>query len=206
MGLRDRKRSGRAMSTHFNKVLASDISKQQIENAFQAANIEYTVCSAEQTPFEDQSFNLITVGQALHWFDLDAFYAEAKRTLKEDGLLAVWGYANLSISDEIDKHFLHFYNNVVGPYWDEARRLVEDEYRNIHFPFKEISTPNFSIEVDWNVDQLAGYLTSWSATQKFIKANQYNPVGNFMIVLKPLWKKDEVKRVKFPVFLRLGKV
>ena len=56
----------------------------------------------------------------------------------------------------------------MGPYWDEARRLVENEYRSVTFPFEEIKAPSFSIKVQWTIGQLSGYLSSWSATQKYV--------------------------------------
>lgn len=194
------------LSRHFKKVYATDISQQQIDHGYQAANIIYSVSPAEQTSFPDQEFDLVTVGQALHWFELDKFYSEVRRVSKPSGLLAVWGYALLSINPEIDRHFMHFYNDVVGPYWDSARKLVEDEYRTIVFPFDEIAGPRFSIDVEWNRDQFAGYLSSWSATQKFIKSKNLDPVPDFINSMKTLWDDQERKRVSFPVFLRLGRV
>jgi ubiquinone/menaquinone biosynthesis C-methylase UbiE len=193
------------LAKEFKHVHATDISTQQIEQAVQASNITYQVSPAEKSDFENKQFDLITVGQALHWFDRMLFFKEAQRTLKPNGLLAVWGYANLQIDPHIDVRFNYFYENVVGPYWDNARRLVEQEYKTISFPFAEISSPKFEIQVEWDLNQFAGYLTSWSATQKFIRANGYNPVGNFIPSLKDLWKENELKSVTFPVFVRLGR-
>lgn len=194
-----------SLAKDFKHVYATDISKQQIDEAIQARNITYQVRPAENSEFANQQFDLITVGQALHWFDCPQFFHEAKRTLKPGGAIAVWGYANLNFESQIDLHFNDFYENTVGPYWDEARRLVEQEYKTISFPFAEIPSPNFEINVEWDLHQFAGYLTSWSATQKFIKANGYNPVENFIGSLEDLWKENEVKSVTFPVFLRLGR-
>lgn len=194
------------LAKHFKEVHATDISEQQLSNAVRQENIIYSKCPAEKTPFADQNFDLITVGQALHWFNRNDFYKEVARTLKPNGVVAVWGYALLSVDDTIDRHFLRFYNEEIGPYWDEARRLVEEEYKTIDFPFKEIEAPRFAIEVSWNLDQFGGYLSSWSATQKFIKANNHDPVPEFLKSLRPFWKIDDVKKVTFPVFLRLGKL
>jgi hypothetical protein len=192
------------LATQFDKVYATDISPQQLHHAIQAPNIIYSESAAEQTSFPDQSFDLITVGQAIHWFNLPAFYNEVKRTAKPDAWIAVWGYTNCIIKPEIDTLVLHFYREVVGPYWDEARKMVEDEYKNLPFPFDEIITPRFSIKTEWTLDAFAGYLTSWSATQKFIKANHYNPVPVVMEHIAPLW--PEPLTVTFPLFLRLGKI
>jgi SAM-dependent methyltransferase len=194
------------LSQHFQQVFATDISQQQLDNAYRAGNIFYSVSPAEHTAFAENTFDLITVGQALHWFDRDKFYQEVKRVGKPDSLLAVWGYALLYIEPDIDEIIMDFYTKIVGPYWDEARKLVEQQYKTISFPFEEIAAPDFSIDVEWGFAQLTGYLESWSATQKFIQANHFNPVTELMEKLKPHWQTNEIKPVRFPVFLRLGKI
>lgn len=191
------------LSTHFKNVFATDISQQQLDNAFQAENIFYSVCPAEQTPFQENQFDLITVGQALHWFDRDKFFAEVKRVAKPNAILAVWGYALLYIDATIDSIIMNFYSNIVGPYWDSARNLVEDEYRTITFPFEEITSPKFNIEVHWTLEHITGYLSSWSATQKYIKAKGIDPVPALRDELSFNWRSDEMKTVRLPIFLRM---
>jgi ubiquinone/menaquinone biosynthesis C-methylase UbiE len=195
----------RKLAMKFSKVFATDISQQQIDEGFKADNIFYSVSRAEQTSFPDDQFDLITVGQALHWIDTTAFYNEVKRTSRNGALIGVWGYSLLSVDPVIDEHFRDFYFNIVGPHWDAARKIVEDEYRSIPFPFDEIKSPSFSIDVQWTKQQFAGYLSSWSATQKFIKEKGTDPVPPFMQRLKALWNDTEVKPVRFPLFLKLGK-
>lgn len=194
------------LAAHFTKVDATDISAQQLENATVAENISYNVSPAEKTNFPDHTFDLITVGQALHWFDRDAFYTEVKRVGKSGATIAVWGYATLSISIELDEIIGDFYENIVGQYWDNARRLVEEEYRSIEFPFQNVKRGKFAIEVDWTPQQLAGYFESWSATQKYIKVHGNNPVPDVMSRLTKLWGEGEARRIKFPVFVITGLV
>jgi SAM-dependent methyltransferase len=194
------------LANHFDTVYATDLSQQQIDLAFPAKNIFYSVSPAEDAAFRENQFDLITVAQALHWFHVDEFYQEVRRTAKPDGLLAVWGYALLTIDPLIDEMFMDFYKNTTGPYWDTARKLIENKYRDISFPFEEIASPEFSIKVKWNLDQFAGYLTSWSATQKYIQAHGINPVDKFTDALKTIWKEDDFKMVRFPVFMRLGRI
>jgi SAM-dependent methyltransferase len=193
------------LSPHFRDVLATDISQQQLEHATPAKNIHYTVCAAEKTTFPDDHFDLVTVAQALHWFDRERFYNEVVRVGKHNSILAVWGYGQLNINPEIDKLMLDFYNNIVGPYWDDARRLVEQHYQTIAFPFGEIPAPAFSINLQWTIDQLSGYLQSWSATQKYIKENGHDPVPAFIQSLEKYWK-NSVLDVSFPIFMRVGRV
>lgn len=193
------------LSAYFESIYATDISQQQLAHASKGSNIFYNVSPAEKTSFNDNQFDLITVAQALHWFDRDRFYEEAKRVGKQGSLLAVWGYALLYIEPAIDEMIMHFYNDIVGPYWDDARRLVEQEYRSIAFPFEEIQTPSFSIKVQWTIDQLGGYFTSWSATQKFIKEKGFDPVEPFIASLRNHWS-TEARTVSFPIFSRLGRI
>jgi SAM-dependent methyltransferase len=194
----------RVLATHFAKVDATDISSQQLANAPVVENITYSVSPAEKTNFADHSFDLITVGQALHWFDREAFYREVKRVGKPGATVAVWGYATLSVSIELDEIIGDFYENIVGPYWDDARRLVEEEYKSIEFPFQQVKRARFAIEVDWTPQQLAGYFESWSATQKYIKVHNHNPVPAVMTRLGKLWTENELRRIKFPVFVLSG--
>jgi ubiquinone/menaquinone biosynthesis C-methylase UbiE len=196
----------RDLSTRFKKVFATDISQQQLDEAFTAANIEYSLTKAERTVFPDTSFDLITVGQALHWFNTDQFYTEVNRVGKTNSTIAVFGYSILTVSEEIDKAFNTFYFDRVGKYWDAARRLVENKYSTIDFPFANRHEGNFEIKVEWNLEQFEGYLTSWSATQKFIKVEGINPVPEFIQSIKQLWKETEIKFVRFPVFVKVGTI
>jgi ubiquinone/menaquinone biosynthesis C-methylase UbiE len=194
------------LANHFKEVYATDLSQQQLNNAIKAANIFYSISPAEQTSFHNHEFDLITVGQALHWFNLAEFYKEAKRVGKINSILAVWGYERCSVGVEIDTLFSDFYINVVGPYWDPARKLIEGEYKGIDFPFEEIPSPKFQINVEWTLEHYAGYLSSWSATQKYIKANGVDPLPTLIEKLKMYWEPGASRGVSFPVFLRLGKI
>lgn len=194
----------RHLAPHFTEVYATDISQAQLDQAIKAKNIFYSISAAEKTTFPDHSFDLITVGQALHWFNLEEFYAEVRRTSKPNGLLAVWGYALLTIDPVIDNLFMDFYQNTTGPYWDDARRLVENQYRDIPFPFKKIPCPEFTIKVSWTLDQFAGYLSSWSATRNYIRKHDTDPVEAFTETLKTVWKPAVVRDVTFPIFMKLG--
>jgi len=196
--------SAQALCKIFKKVLATDISAPQIEAAYQTENIFYSV-GGERTNFLDHSIDLITVSQAIHWFDLHEFYKEVDRVSKPDSILAVWGYSLLRIDPDIDPLLQHFYKHIVGTYWDKERRFIDDHYQSLPFPLKEIATPEFSFSFYWTIDQLEGYLNTWSAVRKFIKANKINPVTPFIIDVKPYWESKKMK-ITFPLFLRLGRV
>jgi hypothetical protein len=196
----------RRLSLDFISVFATDISQKQLDKGHVAPNIFYKVARAEETPFSDDSFDLITVGQALHWFDLTAFYSEASRVGKPSSILAAWGYGNITINASLDPVINHFYSAVVGAYWDSARRHVESAYANLAFPFDAIKTPDFFIRAEWTINHLLGYLESWSATQSYIKNNGSNPVHDYSDVLRKAWGNEEKHPVSFPVFLKVGRI
>jgi hypothetical protein len=194
------------LANYFKIVMATDISQDQLDHAIARNNITYLQCPAEKTPFPPQSFDLITVGQALHWFNREQFNTEVRRVSQRNALLAVWGYSTLSLNSEIDYHLDKFYRHTVGPYWDDARLLVEDEYRSIRFPFEEINTPNFNLSVTWSLEHLCGYLRSWSATQQYIIANGQDPVAALRSELEKKWLPGEMNVANFPLFLRLFRI
>jgi ubiquinone/menaquinone biosynthesis C-methylase UbiE len=193
------------LATHFEKVFATDISSKQIENAVQVPNIFYSICPADKSPFPDSSFDLITVAQALHWFTIPEFFTEAERVSKPGGLIAVWGYGLLKIDSSIDPIVADFYTNVIGPYWDAERKLVDQHYQTIPFPFQEFKAPTFQFSFSWSLEEFRGYLTTWSSVQKYLQQHATNPVDDVIEKIKPVWGVDR-RVVSFPLFLRIGKV
>lgn len=195
-----------ALSKIFKNVFATDISRAQIEHAFTAENISYSVQPAEKTNFYDGIFDLIIVAQAIHWFDFEKFYQEARRTAKENALICAIGYGRIEVSAEIDAIISEFYHNVIGNYWDAERKYLDENYRTIPFPFDEIQTPEFSNRFSWNLDHLIGYLNTWSAVKHFIAKNKYNPVDALRQKLETHWNASEIREISFPLLLRLGLV
>jgi SAM-dependent methyltransferase len=194
----------RDLAGKFTRVMATDISLQQLKNAYPAANIFYSQAT-EATHFPDKTFDLITVAQAIHWFDVNQFYAEVRRVAKPGAVLAVWGYGLLSMGPEIDSHVQHFYTAVVGPYWDNERRLIDEHYRTLPFPFDEIESPAFPFSFRWTLDEFKGYLATWSSVQKYQAEKGVNPVESFIEEIRPAWK-EEIQTVNFPLFLRIGRI
>jgi ubiquinone/menaquinone biosynthesis C-methylase UbiE len=195
----------RDLAPHFREVFATDSSVEQIKKAAAANNIYYSVCPAEKTSFPDNTFDLITVGQAMHWLNFDQFYAEVRRVARKNAILAIWGYGLLKISPEIDVVISDFYVNVIGSYWDVERKHVDQHYKSIPFPFEEINAPEFEFSFSWTIAEVEGYLNTWSAVQKFIQANESNPVDALIAKIKPLWNGQKMI-VSFPLFLRVGTI
>lgn len=191
------------LANFFEQVYATDISINRLSQAVQKPNIHYTKQPAENTKFPDVYFDLITVGQAVHWFEFDRFYAEAKRVLKKDAVIAIFGYG-LFRSDPVTNEFIeHFYNDIIGPYWATERRYLQDSYKTIPFPFEEIETPPFTMKHTWSFERLLGYLNTWSAVKAFEKEKGENPVE---LIKNDLFNSfGELGSVEFPILLRVGR-
>jgi ubiquinone/menaquinone biosynthesis C-methylase UbiE len=193
------------LSQYFNEVCATDLSAAQINNAEKKKNIFYSVENAEETLLPDNKFDLITVAQAIHWFDFKNFYRQVNRTLKPGGIIAVVGYGVFKINKDIDFLINEFYRETTGPYWDKERKHIDEHYRTIPFPFKEIDTPDFFMNYNWELEQVIGYLNTWSAVQHYIRKNNENPVEKFSVQLKKNWGNILKRKVSFPVFMRTGR-
>ena len=194
-----------ALSQQFTSVQATDISAAQLEAAHQAKNIQYSVQRAESTNFTDASFDLITVGQAYHWFDFEAFGKEAHRILKPQGIVAIWSYHLLRISPEIDALIDHFYNEVVGPYWDEERQWVDDRYRKVPFHFEDIENDfEFIINKTFSLAELEGYMNTWSAVKHYTNQTGRSPVPELIEKVSANWHQPTYE-AHFPGFIRLGR-
>ncbi|WP_422360968.1 class I SAM-dependent methyltransferase [Reichenbachiella sp.] len=200
--------AAQVLSAHFERVEATDISENQLAQAPKLNNVSYSVQRAEETNFPDNHFDLITVGQAIHWFDFDAFNQEVRRVSKPGAIVAIWGYGLLKIDKDIDALTTEFDSEIVGPYWDIERRHIDSAYSSIPFPFSAINVRrSFYIEEEWELPRLEGYFNSWSCVQNYKKQkNGENPVPELMRKITPHWTEKGTKKVTFPIFLRLGRI
>lgn len=190
------------LAEDFRRVIATDISEKQLVQAKTHPSITYIVASAEDSGIAADSCDLITVGQAVHWFDFDRFYAEVKRVSKKGGLLVLAGYDLPVLPDKIKKVLLPFYHEVLGNYWDPERRYIDEQYRTLPFPFNELEVPSLSCDLQWNAQQLAGFVSTWSALQHYRKARKEDPLPAFKNDLASVVKADEFFSISFPILLK----
>jgi SAM-dependent methyltransferase len=195
------------LAERFAAVVATDASERQIASATAHPHVRYEVAPAERSGLPPASADLVTVAQALHWFDIPAFMQEAKRVLRPGGVLAVWSYANLRLGAAEPEAILdRFHRETVGPYWPPERRLVEEGYRSIPFPFEAVEPPPFAIHARLTLEQLAGYLRTWSATQRLLRAGGADPVPELIDRLRPYWGgAGAAREVSWPLALRVGR-
>jgi ubiquinone/menaquinone biosynthesis C-methylase UbiE len=196
------------LADHFDRVIGTDASSAQIQHAPSHTKIDWRVAPAENSDLPPASIDLITVAQALHWFDLDAFYAEARRTARPRAVLALWTYGlNTVETDSINAIVEDYYTNIVGPFWPPERKIVEEGYRTIPFPFEEITAPAFAMATHWNLEQLLSYFGTWSATNRFREAKKQDPIPNLRTNLAQLWgRSDQLRQITWPLALRVGRI
>jgi ubiquinone/menaquinone biosynthesis C-methylase UbiE len=157
-----------ALANYFDKIIATDLSDSQIGKAKAHSRVHYRVAPAEASGLPPSCADIVTIAQALHWFDLEKFYSEVRRVLKPNGLIAAWSYGMIVVTNDATNDCLQqFYHHVIGPYWPSERHHVETGYRDLAFPFERIKTPNLTMNVEWTLNQLLGYLRSWSASARY---------------------------------------
>jgi ubiquinone/menaquinone biosynthesis C-methylase UbiE len=195
------------LAGHFRRVIATDASSSQIEHATPHARVSYRVGSAEASGLADASVDLVTAAQALHWFDRARFWPEVRRVLRPRGVVAVWTYVLVEIAPPLDAIVRRFYSDVVGPFWPTERRITEERYQTIEFPFAEFAAPNFVIEQRLTLDEVAGYIRTWSATRAFVKERGLDPVEGLVDELASVWGSSLQSRLaRWPVAMRIGRV
>jgi ubiquinone/menaquinone biosynthesis C-methylase UbiE len=194
------------LAKYFAEVHATDVSEQQITNAIPNPRVRYSVQPAEKTNFAEDQFDLVSVAQALHWFDYDLFWQEVKRALKPNGFFAAWGYAwflDEKINDVLQKDFFP----AIEPYWAEQNQILWNGYRDVPFPFERVETPEFEMKMDWDLAQLFSYLQTWSSVRQYL---QKDGDEEFLMrtyeALKSLWGDGkEKKSIKMDFTLLVGR-
>jgi len=193
------------LARHFKRVVATDASADQINHATPHEGIAYCVEQAERVSLASDQVDLITVALAVHWFDLEPFYQEARRVLKPEGVLAVWTYYLPVIEAKIDL-LLAAYYEMLADYWPERFHFVDERYQTLPFPFAEMSPPTFAMKAEWDLNQIAGFLNSWSATRRYRETKGRHPLDEIWPDLVSAWGEATRRRViGWPMFLRIGR-
>jgi len=196
------------LADYFDRVIATDISVEQIAHGRRRENIEYRVAAAEASGLASGSVDLVTVCQALHWFDRPRFFSEARRVLAPGGAVVVTVYGDAQIAGDALLHaMLHsFSKEFMGSYWPPDRKLVDDLYRDIEFPFPLLPAPEIAMEKQWTLAQLAGYMRSWSSTARYVERHGVDPVQDVEREMLRLWGDPNTRRtVRWPFRIFAGR-
>lgn len=198
--------SALSLAAYFKTVYATDPSAEQLQHALPHERITYNVEKAESSSLKDLSADLVTVAQAVHWFDLDRFYTEVKRVLKPGGILAVWAYGLPSISESVDPVIRYFHDEVLGDFWQKENRLIEQEYRPLFFPFEPLAAPELTMHKIITREDLIGLLHSWSAVQRYKDFHHTDPVKDLEAQLENAWPDPDVKQeASWKLILKAGR-
>ena len=194
-----------ALAGFFDHVVATDASRRQIDAAMDAPGVSYRVATAEASGLPDESVDLVTVGQALHWFDRERFFAEARRVLVPGGILAAWCYELCNVSADCDAIVGRLHNDILWPHWPPERRLVEERYAGITFPGSELVAPEFAMRVRWEAADMLGYLRTWSACQRYRREHGDDPVDLIETELRAAWGSGP-RTVRWPLTVRVSRL
>lgn len=195
-----------ALAAYFDRVIATDASQAQLDEATAHAKVEYRRLAAEdEITLPANSVDLVTVAQALHWFDIECFFRNVEIVLKPGGILAVWSYGLTSVSAEVDRIVYQLYEEILGDYWPQERRLVEAAYAEVSLPFISVAAPTLQMRSIWTLQQLRDYLRSWSATQRYINQQQTNPLDLVNAELVSAWGKETMQAVCWPMTIKVSR-
>ena len=166
------------LAARFNRVVGVDPSEAQLASATPHPRVEYRCAPAEATGVAAGSADLVTAGQAFHWFRHEAFFEEVRRIARPggDAVLCVWTYSLARITPEIDAVVGDLYRGYLDRYWEPERRLVESFYSQVEVPFQELTVPAFDMRATWRLEHLFGYLGTWSPLKRYIEAHGTNPI------------------------------
>lgn len=195
------------LAMHFDSVIGLDSSEDQLAHAARQENITYQCAPAEKLPVAERSASLITAAQAAHWFDLPAFYEEVRRVAKPEAILVLISYGVLRLEGDLAVRFEHFYREEVGPFWPQERHMVDNGYAGLDFPFVELPAPALSIQKRWNLEELLGYISTWSAVRSAREAGREALLNDFAADMTSLWGDPETRRwLSWPISMRVGRL
>lgn len=198
--------AARGLAERFARVVATDASVAQLRQAPAHPHLDRVGALAEAAPLPDHSADLVAVAQALHWLDLERFYAEARRVLVPGGLLAVWTYGRHWVDQgPIDRVLDHFYTQVIGSWWPPERRWVEAGYAGLPFPFAEVPLERPDMWEDWTLEQMLGYIGTWSAVVRCRAESGVDPLDAVADRLRPVWTEPGPRRVHWVLTIRAGR-
>jgi SAM-dependent methyltransferase len=195
-----------ALAGHFDRVVATDASSDQLAHAVRHERVEYRNEAAGRGSLPDAAVSLITAGAAAHWFDLDDFYREVRRAGKEGALVALFSYGPRDFEDG-DPILRRFNENVLAGFWPERIQYVHDRYTTIPFPFDEVPAPPFVMTAEWNLHELLAFLETWSASQRYLQERGTRATDAIAPELARTWGDPmSRRRIECPIFVRAGRV
>jgi len=130
-----------------------------------------------------------------------------RRIAAPSAVVALATYGVLELEPEVAPVFQRFYRDVIGPFWPPERALVDSGYSTIDFPFSELAAPRMAIRQTWNLPELLGYVSTWSAVRAAVDAGRQDLLTSFADDIGVAWGDAGARRsVSWPIALRIGRV
>jgi SAM-dependent methyltransferase len=193
------------LASRFARVVATDASEEQIRHAVPHPRVTYRVARAEAPGLPDHSVDLVTVAQAAHWLDLDAFFDAARRAARPGAVIAIWSYGLARVLPAVDEIVRHYHDVTVGSYWSHRRRFVDDAYRDLPFPFPGIEVEPIAMEHEWSLEAYLAYLGTWSAARAYARETGRDPLKLIREDVATAWGRGS-RLVIWPLALRVGRI
>ncbi|PQQ13510.1 putative methyltransferase [Prunus yedoensis var. nudiflora] len=209
-----------SLGEHYEQVIGTDISESQLKQALQHPRVRYIHTPVSMSDDElvallggENSVDLVTVAEAVHWFDLPKFYSLVKRVLrKPGGIIAVWGYNASVTSPTLDGVVKRFYETS-KPFWDRKRQYLWEGYRTLPFPFQSVGLGSegeplpLDIPKEMSFEGILRMLRSSSAVTA-AKGQGVDLLSKVVIEeLETAWGGvDLVRTVTYKAFMLAGKV
>ncbi len=185
----------------------ASLSPKQLSQAKPHPQIRYSVQLAEETTFADNSFSLITVAQALHWFNFEQFWPEVQRLLKPGGIFAAWSYGFPELEPQLDVILQTQLLDLLKPYWAPQNQLAIDGYQTIVLPLQELEAPAFRLAPQWILTQVLAYFQTSSATKKAIAQEGETFWEQFATMFEQAWRNVSTpKAISMNISLRITQV
>ncbi len=194
-----------ALAPHFTHVIATDLARVQLASAVAHPRVEYRCCPAEASGLLDASCDLVVAAQAAHWFDWPRFVAEAGRVARSGALVALVSYGNAIVDGDAGRELADYHTRVVGAHWPAGREHVENGYRDLQLPWPEVAAPALAMTVEWTREELAGYVSSWSATGRLVEREGPAAYEAFCARLAAAWPDDATRVIRWPLTLRFAR-
>lgn len=196
-----------ALAARFKRVVATDASPEQIAHRFAHPRVHYAIGRAERAPLADGAADIVTVAAVVHWFDLDAFYAEALRVLRPGGVLAVWTYLEMRVAPEFDRWMDACIRETLKDDWPERMRYPLAHYANLPFPLEPVPLPAFRTELAWSLHDVRAFVETWSGTQRHHARTGRDPLDALWPKLVDSWGDPAaVRAVRWPLHVKAGTV
>ena len=194
------------LSRHFDAVIATDPSAEQLTNAPPIERVIWKQATAEESDLPDASVDAVLIAQALHWFDLDRFWPEVRRVVRPGGVVTAWSYAFQQVGDPaLDALLREYTTEIVGEYWPPERHHVDTGYAGLTFPFERLEPPAAAMTARWDVGRQLSYLRSWSATRRAREVLGTDPVAAIEDRIRAAWGEGE-REIEWPLTVLAGVV